>query len=97
MSRTASAGRGLSVNCRTDRRLFSKDTNWSAETLWCVISLACSPERACALFAHDPSHPKVKFIDLTQDLSLHTPAVAGYAGPAIRWIKLLAFDNAGGQ
>jgi kynurenine formamidase len=39
----------------------------------------------------------VKFIDLTQDFSLHTPAFAGYAGPAIRWIKRLAFDKAGGQ
>jgi kynurenine formamidase len=41
--------------------------------------------------------PNVKFIDLTQDFSLHTPAFAGYAGPAIRWIKRLAFDKAGGQ
>jgi kynurenine formamidase len=39
----------------------------------------------------------MKFIDLTQDFSLHTPAFAGYAGPAIRWIKRLAFDRAGGQ
>ena len=39
----------------------------------------------------------MKFIDLTQDFSLHTPAFAGYAGPAIRWIKRLAFDKAGGQ
>src|SRR5260370_7175331 len=41
--------------------------------------------------------PNVKFIDLTQDFSLHTPAFAGYAGPSIRWIKRLAFDKAGGQ
>src|SRR5260370_783154 len=41
--------------------------------------------------------PNVKFIDLTQDFSLHPPAFAGYAGPAIRWIKRLAFDKAGGQ
>src|SRR6266851_1780918 len=41
--------------------------------------------------------PNVKFIDLTQDFSLHTPAFAGYAGPAIRWTKRLAFDKAGGQ
>ena len=39
----------------------------------------------------------MKFLDLTQDFSLHTPAFAGYAGPAIRWIKRLAFDKAGGQ
>ncbi len=39
----------------------------------------------------------MKFIDLTQDFSLHTPAFAGYAGPSIRWIKRLAFDKAGGQ
>ena len=39
----------------------------------------------------------MRFIDLTQDFSLHTPAFAGYAGPAIRWIKRLAFDKAGGQ
>ena len=97
MSRTDSAGRGLSANCRTALKLLSKDTNWSAETFWCGIALACRLPRACALFAHDPSHPKVKFIDLTQDFSLHTPAFAGYAGPAIRWIKRLAFDKAGGQ
>ena len=39
----------------------------------------------------------MRFLDLTQDFSLHTPAFAGYAGPAIRWIKRLAFDKAGGQ
>jgi arylformamidase len=39
----------------------------------------------------------VKFFDLTQDFSLHTPAFAGYAGPQIRWVKHLAFDRAGGQ
>src|SRR3981081_906549 len=39
----------------------------------------------------------MKFIDLTQDFSMHTPAFAGYAGPAIRWIKRLAFERAGGQ
>jgi kynurenine formamidase len=37
------------------------------------------------------------YIDLTQDFSLHTPAFAGYPGPAIRWIKHLAFERAGGQ
>src|SRR6202790_5347991 len=39
----------------------------------------------------------MRFVDLTQDFSLHTPAFAGYPGPAIRWIKHLAFDRAGGQ
>src|SRR5436309_14647567 len=39
----------------------------------------------------------VRFLDLTQDFSLHTPAFAGYPGPAIRWIKRLAFEKAGGQ
>jgi len=39
----------------------------------------------------------MKFFDLTQDFSLHTPAFAGYAGPQIRWVKHLAFDRAGGQ
>ena len=39
----------------------------------------------------------MKFLDLTQDFSLHTPAFAGYAGPQIRWVKHLAFDRAGGQ
>jgi kynurenine formamidase len=39
----------------------------------------------------------MRFLDLTQDFSLHTPAFAGYAGPAIRWVKRLAFDKAGGQ
>src|SRR6266704_651244 len=39
----------------------------------------------------------MRFLDLTQDFSLHTPAFAGYAGPSIRWIKRLAFDKAGGQ
>ena len=39
----------------------------------------------------------MRFLDLTQDFSLHTPAFAGYPGPAIRWIKHLAFDRAGGQ
>src|SRR5438445_11387953 len=38
----------------------------------------------------------MRFLDLTQDFSLHTPAFAGYPGPAIRWIKHLAFDRAGG-
>src|SRR4029077_1551421 len=50
-----------------------------------------------SLFAHDRTATDMKFIDLTQDFSLHTPAFAGYAGPAIRWIKRLAFDKAGGQ
>src|ERR1700736_1801649 len=49
-----------------------------------------------ALQAHDASR-LMKFLDLTQDFSLHTPAFAGYAGPAIRWVKRLAFDKAGGQ
>ena len=39
----------------------------------------------------------MKFLDLTQDFSIHTPAFAGYAGPSIKWIKRLAFDKAGGQ
>src|SRR5437879_9233979 len=39
----------------------------------------------------------MRYLDLTQDFSLHTPAFAGYPGPAIRWIKHLAFDRAGGQ
>src|SRR5258706_12963080 len=39
----------------------------------------------------------MRFLDLTQDFSLHTPAFAGYPGPAIRWIKHLAFDRASGQ
>src|SRR5260370_7135332 len=39
----------------------------------------------------------LRFLDLTQDFSLHTPAFAAYPGPAIRWIKHLAFDRAGGQ
>ncbi len=39
----------------------------------------------------------MRFLDLTQDFSLHTPAFAGYPGPAIRWIKRLAFERAGGQ
>jgi kynurenine formamidase len=39
----------------------------------------------------------MRFLDLTQDFSLHTPAFAGYPGPAIRWIKRLAFEKAGGQ
>jgi arylformamidase len=39
----------------------------------------------------------LKVLDLSQDFSVHTPAFAGYAGPAIRWVKRLAFDQAGGQ
>src|SRR3982075_3789313 len=39
----------------------------------------------------------MRYLDLTQDFSMHTPAFAGYAGPAIRWIKHLAFDKAGGR
>jgi arylformamidase len=39
----------------------------------------------------------VNVLDLSQDFSVHTPAFAGYAGPAIKWIKRLAFDMAGGQ
>src|SRR5439155_12549132 len=39
----------------------------------------------------------VRVLDLSQDFSLHTPGFAGYAGPAIRWIKRLAFDTVGGQ
>jgi kynurenine formamidase len=36
-------------------------------------------------------------LDLTQDFSMHTPAFAGYSGPAIKWVKRLAFERAGGQ
>ena len=36
-------------------------------------------------------------LDLSQDFSMHTPAFAGYGGPAIRWVKRLAFERAGGQ
>jgi arylformamidase len=43
-----------------------------------------------------PDDP-TKVVDLSQDFSMHTPAFAGYAGPAIRWTKRLAFDRAGGQ
>jgi arylformamidase len=39
----------------------------------------------------------MKLLDLTQDFSVHTPAFAGYSGPAIKWVKRLAFDKAGGQ
>mgnify|MGYP001153067394 CR=1 FL=1 len=39
----------------------------------------------------------MRVLDLTQDFSMHTPAFAGYGGPAIKWIKRLAFDGAGGQ
>src|SRR5213592_1725795 len=39
----------------------------------------------------------MRFLDLTQDFSLHTPAFAGYPGPEIKWIKHLAFERAGGQ
>lgn len=39
----------------------------------------------------------MKVLDLSQDFSSHTPAFAGYDGPAIKWIKRLAFDRAGGQ
>jgi len=35
--------------------------------------------------------------DLSQDFSVHTPAFASYAGPAIKWVKRLAFEKAGGQ
>ena len=38
-----------------------------------------------------------RMLDLSQDFSMHTPAFAGYGGPAIRWTKRLAFDRAGGQ
>lgn len=39
----------------------------------------------------------MRFLDQTQDFSLHTPTFAGYPGPATRWIKRLAFEKAGGQ
>lgn len=39
----------------------------------------------------------MKMLDLTQDFSMHTPAFASYPGPAIKWIKHLAFEKAGGQ
>jgi arylformamidase len=39
----------------------------------------------------------VKVIDLSQDFGVHTPAFAGYDGPAVKWVKRLAFDKAGGQ
>src|SRR5437667_10499845 len=39
----------------------------------------------------------MRFLDLTQDFSLHTPAFAGYPGPENQWIKHLAFDRASGQ
>jgi kynurenine formamidase len=39
----------------------------------------------------------MKMLDLSQDFSMHTPAFAGYGGPAIKWTKRLAFDRAGGQ
>src|SRR6202049_3474571 len=39
----------------------------------------------------------MRFLDLTQDFSLHTTEFAGYTGPDIRWLKQLAFDRAGVQ
>jgi arylformamidase len=39
----------------------------------------------------------MKVLDLSQDFSVHTPAFASYDGPAIKWVKRLAFDRAGGQ
>src|SRR5258708_20054172 len=39
----------------------------------------------------------MRLLDLTGDFSLQTPGLGGYPGPAIRWIKHLAFDRAGGQ
>src|ERR671937_477693 len=39
----------------------------------------------------------MRLLDLTQDFSVHTPAFASYPGPAIKWIKRLAFERAGGQ
>src|SRR5581483_9273285 len=39
----------------------------------------------------------MRMFDLTQDFPMHTPAFASYPGPAIRWIKHLAFEKAGGQ
>ena len=39
----------------------------------------------------------VRLLDLSQDFSVHTPAFAGYSGPAIKWVKRLAFEKAGGQ
>src|SRR5919204_6758849 len=39
----------------------------------------------------------MRLLDLTQDFSMHTPAFASYPGPAIKWIKRLAFERAGGQ
>src|SRR5579871_81247 len=39
----------------------------------------------------------MRMLDLTQDFSMHTPAFASYPGPAIKWIKRLAFEKAGGQ
>lgn len=39
----------------------------------------------------------MRALDLSQDFGMHTPGFAGYAGPAIRWIKRLAFDTVGGQ
>ncbi len=39
----------------------------------------------------------MRVLDLSQDFSMHTPGFAGYAGPAIKWIKRLAFETVGGQ
>jgi kynurenine formamidase len=39
----------------------------------------------------------IRTLDLSQDFSVHTPAFGGYSGPAIKWIKRLAFEKAGGQ
>lgn len=39
----------------------------------------------------------MRVLDLTQDFTVHTPAVAGFEGPSIKWVKRLAFDRVGGQ
>ena len=39
----------------------------------------------------------MRLLDLSQDFSVHTPAFAGYSSPAIKWVKRLAFEKAGGQ
>jgi kynurenine formamidase len=39
----------------------------------------------------------VRVLDLSQDFSVHTPAFGGYTGPAVKWVKRLAFERAGGQ
>jgi arylformamidase len=39
----------------------------------------------------------MRVLDLSQDFSVHTPAFGGYTGPAVKWVKRLAFERAGGQ